>query len=90
MIRAHVVIFGRVQGVFFRMETKHQAKAHGVSGWARNKADGSVEAVFEGDMENVESLINWCKAGPVQADVKHVDVQWEDYKNQFPKFSIVY
>jgi acylphosphatase len=90
MVRAHVVITGRVQGVFFRMETKHQAQAQGVSGWVRNKSDGSVEAVFEGEMETVESLINWCKTGPVQADVTHVDVTWEDYKKQFSCFSIVH
>jgi len=90
MVTAHVLIYGRVQGVFFRMETKYKAEEHDVSGWVRNKEDGSVEAVFEGEIQNVESLIKWCReGGPPLSDVKHVDIKREDYKKQFSSFVIV-
>ena len=62
--RAHVVVHGAVQGVFFRVETRDRARSLGVGGWVRNTADGSVEAVFEGDDERVESMVAWCSRGP--------------------------
>ena len=88
--RAHAVISGRVQGVFFRWETKHAADGFGVFGWVRNKRDGTVEAVFEGSEKSVMSILEWCKKGPPIAKVNHVDVKWEDYKGEFSSFEITY
>ena len=89
-VRAHAVISGRVQGVFFRMETQRAAERCGVSGWVRNQADGTVEAVFEGDREGVSAVIDWCKKGPPLSKVKSVDISWEDYKGELKEFSITY
>ncbi|MBU4345177.1 MAG: acylphosphatase [Desulfobacteraceae bacterium] len=89
-IRAHAVITGRVQGVFFRMETKRAADHAGVLGWVRNKMDGDVEALFEGDEESVKSVLEWCGKGPPLACVKNVDVEFEDYKGEFKEFEITY
>ena len=89
-VRARAVISGRVQGVFFRMETKHAADGFGVFGWVRNKRDGTVEAVFEGPEKNVMSVLEWCKKGPPVARVTDVDVTWEDYKGEFSSFDITF
>jgi acylphosphatase len=76
--RAHVVVTGRVQGVFFRAEARDRATSLGLGGWVRNNRDGSVEAVFEGDEERIESIVDWCRRGPAHADVENVQVAWED------------
>ena len=76
-IRRRVVVSGRVQGVAFRAATRAKARAGAVAGWARNLADGRVEAVFEGDPAAVAALIAWCHAGPSGARVKRVEVQDE-------------
>jgi len=89
-VRAHAVISGRVQGVFFRMETKYAADEVGVFGWVRNKRDGTVEAVFEGSEKSVMSILKWCKKGPPIAKVTNVDVTWEDYKGEFNSFDVTY
>jgi acylphosphatase len=73
-----VVISGRVQGVFFRDSCQHAAAAKGVSGWVRNRRDGAVEAVFEGDDDAVESMISWCREGPSHARVDQVEVTDEE------------
>ena len=70
-VRAHATISGRVQGVFFRMETKQAADRFGVFGWVKNRRDGTVEALFEGDRDRVEALLEWCKEGPGHAQVFH-------------------
>ena len=75
--RARVVIHGRVQGVFFRAETRDRARSLGLDGWVRNAGDGSVEAVFEGDRDRIESMLVWCRRGPALAQVDSVDVDWE-------------
>lgn len=86
--RAHVIISGRVQGVFFRMETKKAADRLGVSGWVRNQLDGTVEAVFEADRDRVDAIIDWCREGPPHADVTDVTVNWEAYAGEFDGFNI--
>jgi acylphosphatase len=88
--RAHVIISGRVQGVFFRMETKRAAGEYGVFGWVKNQLDGTVEAVFEGDRDRVEAIIDWCRQGPPRADVSDVTLNWEDYTGEFKSFEINY
>jgi acylphosphatase len=74
--RARVVVRGSVQGVFFRAETRDRARSLGLSGWVRNEPDGSVAAEFEGDEEQVGSMIDWCKRGPGGAFVEDVEVVW--------------
>jgi len=88
--RAHVFVSGRVQGVFFRSETRYEALKNGVNGWIRNLPDDRVEAVFEGEQEKVERLVEFCKHGPPGAKVVRVDVAWEDYSGEFADFEIVY
>jgi acylphosphatase len=75
--RARVVIRGRVQGVFFRAETRSRARSLGLQGWVRNVPDGTVEAVFEGERERIESMLGWCRRGPALAHVDDIEVEWE-------------
>jgi len=74
-MRKHVVVHGRVQGVFFRDSTRQRAQAAGVAGWVANRPDGAVEAVFEGDDDAVESLVAWMHDGPRGADVERVEIE---------------
>jgi acylphosphatase len=74
-IRRRVVVHGRVQGVFFRDSTEKEARSRGVAGWVRNRDDGAVEAVFEGDPDAVEALVAFCGSGPSRADVERVEVE---------------
>jgi acylphosphatase len=87
-VRAHVFVSGRVQGVFFRSETQHEARKRGVKGWVRNTPDGRVETVFEGEEENVKSLIEFCRRGSEGARVTSADVIWENYVGEFRDFEI--
>lgn len=89
-VRAHVVISGFVQGVFFRHETRVRAQVLGINGWVINRRDGSVEAVFEGEKDKVEDIVKWCHKGPSGAVVDSVDVEWESYKGEFKGFSVEY
>jgi len=89
-VRAHAYISGRVQGVFFRYETKREAVKRNVKGWVRNLPDGRVEALFEGEKENVLELIEFCKRGPPGARVKSVKVEWNEYTGEFKDFYIRY
>jgi acylphosphatase len=89
-VRAHVFVSGRVQGIFFRSETRHEAKKHGVKGGVRNLRDGRVEAVFEGEEKAVKDLIEFCKRGPPGARVTRVDVNLESYTGEFKDFKIRY
>ncbi len=88
--RARVIIEGRVQGVFFRHHTQEAAFKLGVKGWVKNRRDGSVEAVFEGDQERVAEIIQWCHRGPSEARVTKVDSTWEKYTGEFEDFSVTY
>jgi acylphosphatase len=89
-VRAHVFVSGRVQGVFFRHETRREARMRGVKGWVRNLPDGRVEAVFEGEEEAVKELIEFCKRGPPGAKVSGVEIRWENYTGEFKDFEIKY
>ena len=86
--RAHVIFRGRVQGVFFRANTCSKARELGVSGWVRNLIDGTVEALFEGEKESVEKVIEWCANDQPYAKVSDMDVDWEDYRGEFTSFEV--
>ena len=77
VIRRHVIVTGRVQGVWFRHSCTEEATAAGVSGWVENTADGRVEAVFEGEPDAVGRLVAWCHHGPPRATVTGVEVRDE-------------
>jgi acylphosphatase len=74
-VARRVRVHGSVQGVFFRDTTRRRAESRGVAGWVRNCADGTVEALFEGDPDAVESMVSFAREGPRGAQVEHVDVQ---------------
>ena len=88
--RAHIFVSGRVQGVLFRDGTQRRAKRLGINGWVRNLADGRVEAIFEGEKNKVEQIVNWAKKGPILAKVKDFKVEWQEYKGEFGDFEIRY
>jgi len=75
--RVHLLISGRVQGVFFRVDTQREARSLGLVGWVRNLPDGRVEIVAQGDAEAVRALVEWSHLGPVRAEVTSVDISWE-------------
>jgi acylphosphatase len=86
--RAHVLVSGRVQGVFFRARTMNRAVNLGVNGWVMNLSDGRVEAVFEGEDEAVKALVDFCRHGPSGAVVTNVEVKWEPFTGEFKAFGI--
>ena len=77
-MRRRVVAHGRVQGVFFRDSTRERARSAGVAGWVTNRADGAVEAVFEGDADAVERMVAWMGEGPRGAAVDRTEVTEEE------------
>jgi acylphosphatase len=88
--RAHLIVWGRVQGVCFRAETQKAATVFGVSGWVRNRRDGTVEAIVEGAKKDVISLINWCNTGPPISSVEKVVVSWQNFNDEYSEFDIRY
>jgi acylphosphatase len=88
-IRAHIYVTGKVQGVFFRQNTKRQAQSRGVYGWISNLLDGRVEAVFEGEDASVKEIVKYCHYGPSFAKVEHVEVFFESYTGEFFNFQII-
>jgi acylphosphatase len=77
-VRRRVVVHGNVQGVFFRDSCRREARSRGIAGWVTNRPDGSVEAVFEGEPDAVDALVEWCRHGPRGADVESVDETREE------------
>jgi len=86
--QAHILIKGRVQGIFFRVFVKEQAQALGLTGWVRNAPDGRVEAIFSGEKEKIEEMIEKCRQGPPLARVEEIEVSWSKPKEFFPSFEI--
>jgi acylphosphatase len=87
--RAHLFISGKVQGVYFRANTKREALKLGLKGFVRNLPDGRVEALFEGEEEALQKMIAWCHRGPSGARVEKVEVEWDDYRGEFEDFIIL-
>ncbi len=90
MKRAHVFIKGHVQGVGFRHFTKTNARQHKIEGWVKNLADGRVEAVFEGEEEQVRKMIDLVHEGPRASRVSDVDVEWQEPDGNFGNFRVTY
>ena len=88
MKRMHVWVSGYVQGVFFRATTRKTAKRHGVKGWVKNLRDGRVEAVFEGEADAVDALVEFCHDGPPAASVDDVEAVEEEPTGEFDDFSV--
>lgn len=86
--RAHLVIEGIVQGVFFRANMREVAQSNDVHGWVKNTMDGKVEAVFEGGETEVKKVVEWCKHGPPGARVDNVNIKWLDYTGEFNGFMV--
>ena len=88
-VQAHLIIEGIVQGVFFRANAREKADKSNINGWIRNRPDGTVEAVFEGEEESVKKLIEWCHHGPPGAVVKNVKIEWQAYEGEFKNFTVI-
>ncbi|MCL6473091.1 MAG: acylphosphatase [Firmicutes bacterium] len=86
--RAHLIIEGRVQGVFYRQSMKEMATIYRVKGWVKNLPSGEVEAVIEGDNNSVDDLIEWCRQGPPASAVDHIKIDWEEPRGDFKTFVI--
>ena len=90
MIRVHIFITGKVQGVFFRQAMKVTSIKKSVYGSVRNLNDGRVEAILEGDNDNVNAVIEWCHNGPANSRVESVEVKSEEYTGSFSSFDVLY
>ncbi|MDD5340529.1 MAG: acylphosphatase [Candidatus ainarchaeum sp.] len=88
--RIHIIVYGDVQGVFFRAGTVSEAKKLGLKGWVRNNPDGSVEMVAEGDKTALGRLLEWCAHGPAGASVSKVEHRWVDAAGEFADFVVRY
>ena len=88
--RVHILISGKVQGVFFRQALKVIAKKNNIFGWVRNLPDKRVEAILEGDDKYVNQVIEWIRIGPANSRVDHVEVNNEEFKNEFSIFEVLY
>jgi acylphosphatase len=87
-VRVHIFVSGRVQGVFYRESAKEKADELSVSGWVKNLKDRSVEAVLEGEKENVGKMIKWAGRGPILANVQDLKTDQEDFSGEFSSFDI--
>ncbi len=81
MKAVHVYVSGKVQGVFYRANTKNKANELGINGWIKNRKDGRVEAFFEGEDEKVQQMISWCWKGSPIAEVDDVMVEVSKSQN---------
>ncbi len=88
LLRARVVVTGRVQGVYYRAHARDKAARLGVTGWIRNLPDGSVEAVFEGNEPALRAMLEWCQRGSPQAQVTGTTVTWEPHTGAYDRFSV--
>ncbi len=87
-LRLHAIIFGKVQGVFFRDSTLHTANELKLVGWVRNLPNGSVEVIAEGSHDSLESLLNFLRVGPPQAHVEQVAADWQLATSEFSSFTV--
>jgi acylphosphatase len=90
MKRAHVIVQGRVQGVYYRASARDHARRLNLNGWVRNCPDGGVELVVEGERMPIEQFIAWCRKGPPAAVVTQVEVEWQTATGEFEGFFVKY
>ena len=88
--RVHIFISGKVQGVFFRQAMKVTSIKNSVYGSVQNLNDGRVEAILEGDADNVNTVIEWCYNGPANSRVESVEVKNEEPTGLFSSFDVLY
>ena len=88
--RVHVIVQGRVQGVYFRASTRDRARQLGLSGWVCNCSNGNVELIAEGDKDRLEQLVSWCHKGPSGAIVSDVNIKWQEGTGEFVGFVVKY
>ncbi len=86
--RAHIIVKGLVQGVFFRASTRRIAKSLGLKGYVKNLENGNVEIIVEGNEEAIKELINFAKKGPEPAEVRDINIKYEEPKNEFESFGV--
>lgn len=88
-LRAYLTIRGKVQNVFFRANTQHEARTLALTGFVRNLPDRSVECTVEGDQERINRFLEWIRSGPKgTAIVESVELKWAQYTGEFPTFEI--
>ncbi|MBS7619366.1 acylphosphatase [Candidatus Bathyarchaeota archaeon] len=88
MMRVHIYVSGRVQGVFYRSSTQKKARELSITGWVKNLEDGRVEIVAEGEEDKLKKFIEWCRIGPVMARVEDFEVRVEPVTGEFKSFDI--
>ena len=88
--RVRLFVRGKVQGVFFRQALKVMAKKNNLAGWVQNLDDGRVEALLEGDIDDVSVVIEWAHGGPANSRVDDVEIKNEDFKDEFTAFEVLY
>jgi len=86
--RVKVVVKGTVQGVNFRYYSQRQAVKFNITGWVKNLPDGSVAGLFEGEEQDVEAMVQWCRRGPPSAHVTELIAQPEEYRGEFSSFTV--
>lgn len=88
--RIHLIIKGMVQGVCFRANVKSKAKSINLNGSVENKSDGTVQIYAEGNKEDLQNLIEFCKNSPDFANVDKISIEWQKFLNEFDSFEIIY
>lgn len=88
MHQAHLIISGRVQGVFYRASCEEVARQYGLKGWVKNVPTGQVEVLAQGEKEKIEKLIGWCKKGPPSARVNNIKIEWQEALEVFDRFEV--
>jgi len=88
--RVHILVSGKVQGVFFRQALKVIAKNNNVVGWVRNLTDKRVEAILEGDNKSVNLVVEFAKIVPSNSHVDNIEINNEEFKNEFSTFEVLY
>lgn len=84
-----LIVKGRVQGVYFRASTQREAKRLGLSGWVKNRPDGSVEILAEGEEVSIRELYGWAQKGPSAARVERVETRWRSFTGEYADFRIM-
>ena len=89
-VRVHLIVEGRVQGVWYRDSTRIKASELGIKGWVKNRRDGNVEIVAEGSETNIRKFVEWCHEGPPYAAVTKITESPREFRNEFKSFNIVF